>query len=96
MPDFWVYILLCDNNSLYVGYTTDLMKRYHSHVRGTAAKYTRSFQPYSIAQAWPIYGKKSQAMKIELFIKKMNKTEKLNIIENPILLEIMILETKDI
>ncbi len=96
MPDFWVYILLCANDSLYVGYTTDLIKRYRSHVQGTAAKYTRSFQPHLVAQAWPIYGKKSLAMKIEHFIKKMNKIEKLKIIKDPILLEIAILETKGI
>ena len=96
MPNFWVYILLCANDSLYVGYTTDLIRRYRSHVRGTAAKYTRSFQPSLVAQVWPIYGKKSLAMKIERFIKKKNKIEKLKIIENPILLEIVICETKGI
>jgi putative endonuclease len=96
MPDFWVYILLCDNDSLYVGYTTDLIKRYRSHVQGTAAKYTRSFQPYSLAQAWPIYGKKPQAMKIERFIKKMNKKEKLKIIADPFSLERVILEESDV
>jgi putative endonuclease len=92
MPNFWVYILFCKNNSLYVGYTNNLNRRYKAHVQGLAAKYTRSFPPLSMAFAWPIYGKKGQAMLIENFIKKMNKKQKKNLIENPSRLEKLIIE----
>ena|ERR1700722_3864842 len=91
-PNFWVYILFCTNESFYTGYTVDLNRRYQAHVQGIAAKYTRSFPPLSIAQAWPLYGKKSQAMQIERLIKKMNKRDKLFLIKNPLSLEKIFLE----
>ena len=74
---FWVYILLCENNSYYTGYTTDLDRRYQAHLDGTAkCKYTRSFRPVCIAQSWKIVGGKAQAMKVERYIKKLPRSEK--------------------
>ena len=32
---YWVYMLLCENNTYYTGYTNDLEQRYQSHVDGT-------------------------------------------------------------
>ena len=82
---YWVYILLCSNNSYYTGYTNDLNKRYQSHVNGTGrCKYTRSFKPLCIAQSWQINGSKAQAMKVERFIKKLSHSEKQKIIAEPL------------
>ena len=81
--NYWVYILLCEKNSYYTGYTTDLKKRYAEHLEGTASKYTRSFKPISIAQAWKIKGNKSLAMKIECYIKKLSRDQKDKIIASP-------------
>jgi putative endonuclease len=80
---YWVYILLCSNNTYYTGYTNDLGKRYAAHVAGTASKYTRSFKPIKIAQSWEIEGEKSSAMKIERYIKKLTRREKERIIKSP-------------
>jgi putative endonuclease len=82
---YWVYILLCSNNTYYTGYTIDLDKRYASHLKGTASKYTRSFKPIKIAQSWKIEGSKSLAMRIEKNIKKLSRIEKEKIISYPIL-----------
>lgn len=85
---YWVYILLCENNSYYTGYTNDLKKRYQSHVNGTGkCKYTRSFKPLSIAQSWQIQGDKLQALKLERYIKKLSRSQKEHLIHNPCLLE---------
>lgn len=86
-PNFWVYILLCRNNSLYTGYTNNLISRYHAHINGTAAKYTRSFRAFCVVGVWPSYGTKSEAMQIERFIKKMDKNLKQQLIDNPAILE---------
>lgn len=87
IPDYWVYILLCENNSYYTGYTNDLAKRYQSHLDGTGkCKYTRSFKPVAIAQSWKIEGDKSCAMKIERIIKKLSRTDKEKIIADPMAL----------
>ena len=91
MPDFWVYILYCKNNHFYIGYTTDLIERYRLHAKGKAAKYTRSFPPCYLAQVWPIYGSKKQAMQLERILKKMQRSQKQVIVEDPEILEQLIL-----
>lgn len=81
---YWVYILLCENNAYYTGYTPDLAKRYQSHVDGTGkCKYTRSFKPIKIAQSWQILGSKADAMRIERYIKTRSRLEKEDLIANP-------------
>ena len=86
---YWVYILHCENNTYYTGYTNDLVKRYQAHVTGTAkCKYTRSFKPLTIAQSWKINGDKVLAMKVERQIKKLSRAEKEKIIACPSMLSI--------
>ncbi|KTC86434.1 GIY-YIG nuclease family protein [Legionella brunensis] len=85
---YWVYILLCENNTYYTGITNDLEKRYKSHIDGTSkCKYTRSFRPVKIAQAWEIPEGKAAAMKVERYIKKLSRCEKENMIAEPLSLQ---------
>ncbi|OAI48276.1 hypothetical protein AYO45_05170 [Gammaproteobacteria bacterium SCGC AG-212-F23] len=80
---YWVYILHCENNAYYTGYTSDLSRRYQEHLQGTAkCKYTRSFKPLKIAQCWQVFDNKT-AMKIEKFIKTMIRIEKDDFIRCP-------------
>jgi putative endonuclease len=84
---YWVYILYCENNTYYTGYTVDLIRRYQSHVSGMSkCKYTRSFKPKYIAQCWKVNGNRALAMKIERYIKKLSRLEKENIIKSPTIL----------
>ena len=86
--NYWVYILHCENNSYYTGYTNNLTKRYKSHVEGTGGcKYTRSFKPLSIAQSWKLKCTKGYAMRVERYIKKLPRTSKEQLILLPSLLE---------
>lgn len=81
---YWVYILYCDNDTYYTGYTHDLAKRYQSHLDGSGrCKYTRSFKPLHIAQCWKVVGEKSLAMRLEREIKKLSRAEKEKIILDP-------------
>lgn len=84
---FWVYILLCENGNYYTGYTNNLSRRYEEHLAGTGkCKYTRSFKPLKIAKSWEISEGKSQAMRVEKYIKTLSKAEKARLIlnvENP-------------
>lgn len=81
---FWVYILRCENDSFYTGYTDDLQKRYQSHLDGTGkCKYTRSFKPVEIAQSWQIVGEKANAMRVERAIKKLARKQKEVLINDP-------------
>ncbi len=82
--NYWVYILLCENQSYYTGYTDNLEKRYRSHLNGTGGcKYTRSFKPLGIAQCWLINNDKLLAMRLEREIKKLSKKQKMAIISCP-------------
>ncbi len=83
--NYWVYILHCENNCYYTGYTTDLTKRYKAHLNGTASKYTRSFKPIKIVQYWQVENK-SIAMQLENYIKKLSRQDKEKIIDKPDLL----------
>lgn len=81
---YWVYILHCENDTYYTGYTNDIQKRYQAHLDGTGrCKYTRSFKPLRIAQCWKIIGDKSFSMKLEWMIKRSSRAEKEKYIANP-------------
>lgn len=85
--NYWVYILLCSNQSYYTGYTDNLAKRYQSHLDGSGrCKYTRSFKPLKIAQSWLIKEDKLLAMRLEREIKKRSRKAKLELILKPQLL----------
>lgn len=89
IQSYWVYILYCENNTFYTGYTINLQKRCRSHFNGTAkCKFTRSFKPLYIAQCWQIQNDKSLAMKIERYIKKLSRAEKEEIIKAPYTLSV--------
>lgn len=82
--NYYVYMLECENGSYYTGYTTDIARRYQEHLDGTTkCKYTRSFKPKKIAQSWSTLNSKSEALKIERFIKKSSKHEKQELISYP-------------
>ena len=72
---FYTYIILTEKNTLYCGYTNDLKKRFERHKSGHGAKYTRVFKPVEIVY-FAEFDTKSDAMKHEAFIKKMNRKEK--------------------
>jgi putative endonuclease len=82
MASYWIYILHCDNNAFYTGYTTDMERRYQEHIAGKC-KYTRSFKPLGIAQCWQMSGDKASAMRIERYIKKLSRKQKEHLLQHP-------------
>lgn len=85
---FYIYILECDNGNYYTGYTKDLTKRYEQHLAGKAnSKYTRSFKPLRIAQAWQVHDSIGTALKIERFIKRQKRPTKELLIHSPEILK---------
>lgn len=71
----FVYILRCNDNSLYTGYTNDLYERLKTHNSGKGAKYTRARLPVSLVY-YKRVDSKSWALKLEARIKKLTKKEK--------------------
>lgn len=74
MPWF-VYIILCADQSLYTGVTTDVKKRFQVHLQGKGAKYTRSHLPEKIVYVED-FETRSEALKREVAIKKLTRKEK--------------------
>ena len=94
---YYVYILRCDDNSLYTGITNDIKKRMREHFGHSdkKAKYTKSHKPSSIAALWKC-GNKSDALKIEYRLKELTKKEKENLIENNIAPESICIKLMDV
>lgn len=72
-----VYILRCADGSYYTGATNDLNKRLAAHHRGTASKYTRSRRPLSLLATSGAMAK-TEAMRLEIKIKRLPKTKKID------------------
>lgn len=78
----YIYILKCNDGTLYTGYTNDVVKRVFSHNNlKSGAKYTKARRPVIL-----VYSKKfktkSQALKRENAIKRMERVEKIKLINN--------------
>lgn len=97
MGKYFVYILNCSNGSLYTGYTADLDKRFEKHLAGkTGAKFTRSFKPTAIAAAWKIHGTRGDAMRVESFIKRLDRHIKEHIASDPAYLQVLLADKYDV
>jgi len=75
--DFWyVYIVRCNDNTLYTGITTNLERRLLEHNSGPkAARYTRSRRPVALVYCEQV-ASRSSATRRESHIKKLNISEK--------------------
>ena len=81
MEHIWnVYILRCGDGSLYTGISTDVARRLEEHRSGKGAKYTRSRGPLELVYE-EVCPDKSIALRRELEIKALSRTEKLKLIE---------------
>lgn len=78
MNMYFVYILECEDRSLYTGITTDLSRRFEEHVSGMGGNYTRAHKPVKIVYKEKVENR-SIASKREVEIKKMSKEEKLGL-----------------
>lgn len=75
----YTYILRCADNTLYTGWTTDLVRRMNAHNNGTGAKYTRPRRPVELAY-YEVFETKEEAMRREWEIKQLPRKEKLKLL----------------
>ena len=92
---YTTYIIRCTNGSLYTGITNNLERRMKEHQKKglKSAKYTRSHTFQKLECVFESCNR-SQASKLEFFIKRLSKKEKEKLILNPKLLD-SYLETKN-
>lgn len=79
---YFIYILECNDGSLYTGITKDIAKRLDEHnTKDKGAKYTKARRPVKL-----IYKEssdnRSTASKREYEIKKLSRLKKLELVEN--------------
>lgn len=74
-----VYMLRCSDGTLYTGITVDLERRLQAHMRGTAAKYTRSRLPVELAYQ-ERQSDRSRALKREAALRRVTRADKLKLI----------------
>lgn len=70
-----VYILECEDGSLYTGIAVDVAARFALHCAGKGAKYTRAHPPRRVLASFP-HPDRSSATKAELAIKKLAAAQK--------------------
>ena len=78
---WFCYILCCADNTLYTGITNNLEKRLAAHNAGTATRYTRGRGPVELVFVENC-ADKSAALKREIEIKNLLRTEKLVLIDS--------------
>ncbi|MEN6623704.1 MAG: GIY-YIG nuclease family protein [Smithella sp.] len=79
--DWVVYILRCNDNTLYTGVTNNIAKRLTTHNKGAASRYTRARLPVKLLAASRIMPKE-EALRLEIKIKKQPKNKKLDFLAN--------------
>lgn len=79
MTVYYTYMVLCSDDSLYTGYTDNLVRRIRAHNNGTGAKYTRSRGPVKLVY-WEKFATKCEAMQREYAIKQWPRAIKLSLL----------------
>ena len=81
MKKYFTYLARCIDQTIYTGYTDNILKRETAHNNGTGAKYTKARRPVKIIY-WEKFKTKSLAMKREAEIKKWPKIKKEKLLKN--------------
>ncbi len=78
---WWVYIILCNDGSLYTGISNDVAGRFAKHASGNGAKYFRGRQPVRLVymESRP---DRSSASRRENAVKKLKRAEKWRLIDS--------------
>jgi len=75
-PKAWfLYVLRCNDRSLYCGIAIDVEKRLEQHRSGKGARYTRGRGPLNLVHVWKL-ANHSRALKAEWAFKKLSRAQK--------------------
>ena len=80
MKNWCVYIILCSDDSLYTGISTDVQRRFSQHKNKKGARYFYARQPLKIVFT-ELGHDRSSASRREYEIKSYNRTQKIALIE---------------
>jgi putative endonuclease len=77
--EYSVYIVKCNDGTLYTGISNNVDNRVAKHNSGTGAKYTKTRLPVRLVYT-KVIGTKSDALKEEYRIKQLSRSEKLKLV----------------
>jgi putative endonuclease len=72
---WFLYMIECEDGSIYTGVTLNVADRYRAHVSGKGARYTRSHPPRRLLVSVE-YADRSSALKAEHAMKRRTADEK--------------------
>lgn len=74
---WYLYMIRCPDNALYIGITLDVARRFYEHVAQgkKCAKYLRGKSPLTLVYQLSV-GNKREAYQLEKKLKKLSKIEK--------------------
>ena len=79
--DWKVYIVKCSDKTFYTGITNNIKLRLETHNAGKGAKYTKNRLPVILVYLESV-DDKSSALRREMEIKKLNRSQKINLINS--------------
>jgi putative endonuclease len=78
---FYFYVLLCKDNTLYGGYTVNLIQRVDTHNKGRGAKYTKARRPVQLIY-FESFDNQHDAMVAEFNFKQHTRSDKIKYLKN--------------
>lgn len=72
---YYIYMVLCSDQTFYIGSTDNLVKRIKAHNCGKGAKYTRGRCPVKLVY-WEKHPDKGRALQREYRLKQWSREEK--------------------
>ncbi len=80
---YYIYFVICVDQTIYCGITTDLTRRVQEHNQSKkGAKYTRSRRPVKLAW-YTTRLTRSEALKLEYQLKQLSRKDKLALCDRP-------------
>ncbi|MFC1732712.1 GIY-YIG nuclease family protein [candidate division KSB1 bacterium] len=77
---YFVYILECDDKSLYTGIATDVERRFKEHKKGVASHYTAAHGAVKMVHTEK-FEDRGSALRREVEIKRLSREKKLALIQ---------------
>lgn len=78
---YYFYVLLCADQSLYGGFTTDVAKRFATHLAGKGAKYTKVHRPLKVLFSQE-FTSKHDALHAEWAFKHQTRKKKIQFLKS--------------
>jgi putative endonuclease len=72
---WFLYLLECDDGSVYTGIAIDVQARFAQHANGTGARYTRSRKPVQVLAQFE-FADRSSASSAEYWVKRLTPRQK--------------------